>query len=87
MGRLLELVGALTRDRLIKSFSLQRRESTLVLLLQASLTCTSKFNFVLVVPSNLGLGSLLGLLQRTPTFQLSSVRICLRQTGGAARGH
>ena len=28
-----------------------------------------------MAPSNLGLGSLLGLLQRTPTFQLSSLRL------------
>ena len=32
------------------------------------------------------LGSLHGLLQRTPTLCLNSLRICLRQTGGAALG-
>ena len=85
MGRLLELLGAVARDRLIESTSLQRREDTLVLLLQALLTCTLMFNFVLVMPSNLGLGSLLGLLQRMPTLHLSRLRICLHKTGGAAR--
>ena len=71
-GHLLELLGALARDRLIESLSLQRCENTLALLLQALLSCTSKFIFVLVAPSNLGLGSLPGLLRRTPSFQLSS---------------